>query len=397
MEDIFRNITVLSMEQATTLPFLTMRLAMEGMRVIRLEHPQRGDPNRFVGPKVFDDEEGMNAYFFPNNVGKRAITLNLGHAEGRAILHRLIAELPVDIFCTNQLARSYDKLGIDYPTLSAVKPDLIWLGITGFGPGSDEAAYDPVLQARSGLMGLTGEPDGPPMISGLPLVDIGTGDHGYSQIMKALFKRQMTGQGSRIDVSMFQSVVSWMVSPVMLSRSIGLKIGRRGNTHRFFAPASVFRAKDGYVYMAVGNDRQWADITRLPGFEGLAREEYRTNAGRIADVERLNAELEAVFATKTTEELTAAFRRISVPISRVNTVEDVVEDPYIKPYLITARDPRSGMEVHLPPPPSITPFLESVGFELSFPPRMGEHNAEVYGALGYSAEELAELRAKGVI
>lgn len=392
--DFFSRITVLSMEQATTLPFLTYLLAVEGMRVIRLEHPARGDPNRFVGPKVFADEEGMNAYFFPNNVGKQAITLNLQTDEGKKILHDLIARLPVDVFCNNQLPSSYAKLGIDYETLRSIKPNLIWLGITGFGPESDEAAYDPVLQARSGLMGLTGEADGSPMISGLPLADIGTGEHGYSQIMKALFKREVTGEGSRIDIAMFQSVVSWMVNPVMLTRSFGIEITRRGNTHRFFAPVSVFKTRDAYVYLAVGNDQQWEEITRLPGFEHLARPEYRTNAGRIADVERLNRELEQVLASRTVAELTEMFRAIGVPISKVNTVRDVIQDPYIQPKMITARDPRTGLEVHLPPPASVTDFLQAANFQMTFPPRLGEHNVEIFGALGYN---VVELRAKGII
>ncbi len=397
MDDLLTDLIVLSMEQATTLPFLTMRLAFEGMRVIRLEHPQRGDPNRWVGPVVLDGE-GMNAYFFPNNVGKQAITLNLQTDEGRAILHELITDLPVDIFCTNQLARSYKKLGIDYETLQAIKPDLIWLGITGFGPESDEPAYDPMLQARSGLMGLTGEADGPPMLSGLPLADIGSGEHGFGQIMKALYRRALTGQGSRIDISMFQSVVSWMVNPLMLATSLGIEIERHGNTHRFFAPASAFEAQDGYLYLAVGNDRQWQAITELPGFEGLAREEYRTNAGRIADVERLNEALAAIFRTRPADGLVAAFRSIGVPASRVNSVRDVVQDPYIRTRMVTARDPRSGLEIRLPPPPTITPFLEAAGFQMGFPPRLGEHNAEIYGGvLGYDARHLAGLKARGVV
>jgi len=339
----------------------------------------------------------MNAYFFPNNVGKQAITLNLQTDEGREILHRLIADLPVDIFCTNQLARSYEKLGIDYETLRAIKPDLIWLGITGFGPQSDEAAYDPMLQARSGLMGMTGEADGPPMLSGLPLADIGSGEHGFGQIMKALYRRALTGQGSRVDVSMFQSVVSWMVSPLMLATSLGVEIERQGNTHRFFAPASAFETQDGYVYLAVGNDRQWQAITALPGFEGLAREQYRTNAGRIADVERLNAALAAIFCMRLADELTAAFRSIGVPVSRVKGVRDVEQDPYLRANVVTARDPRSGLEVHLPPP-SVTPFLQAAGLRMSFPPRLGEHNAEIYGdVLGYDAAQLADLKAREVI
>ena len=192
--ELFSSLTVLSLEQATTLPFLTLRLAQEGMRVIRLESPPRGDPNRWVGSEVLPDpqgsgsEKGMNAYYLPNNLGKQAITLNLKTAEGQALLHRLVNELPVDIFATNQRPRSYTKLGIDYDTLAALRPDLIWVGITGFGPDHDEAAYDPILQARAGFMELTGEAERDPMVFGLPMVDLGAAEHAYGQVMKALFR-----------------------------------------------------------------------------------------------------------------------------------------------------------------------------------------------------------------
>lgn len=397
MDDLLTDLTVLSMEQATTLPFLTMRLVSEGMQVIRVEHPQRGDPNRFVGPVVLD-EEGMNAYYLANNAGKQAITLNLKSDEGRALLHRLVLELPVDVFCTNQLPRSYGPLGIDYPTLRAIKPDLIWVGITGFGPESNEAAYDPMLQARSGLMDITGNADGPPMLCGLPLVDIGAGEHSFGQIMKALYRRAMTGEGSRLDVSMFQSVTSWMVSPLMLSTSFGIEIQRNGNTHRFFAPASVFETCDGYVYLAVGNDRQWHAITQLPGFESLGRQQYITNAGRIADVEQLNESLAAIIVQCTTDELTQGLQSIGVPVSRVNTLLDVAHDPYLRDKMVVASDPRSGLEIRLPPPPAVSSFLESSDFRMRFPPRLGEHNDAIYGAvLGLDAAQLADLKAGGVI
>ena len=147
----------------------------------------------------------MQSYFLPNNCGKEAITLNLGDAEGRALLHQLITALPVDVFACNQRPRSYAKLGIDYETLARLRPDLIWVGISGFGPEHDEAAYDPVLQARSGFMELTGDPEGPPTVFGLPMVDLGAGEHGYGQVMKALYHRAITGRGTRLDVSMLRS------------------------------------------------------------------------------------------------------------------------------------------------------------------------------------------------
>ena len=394
---LFTDITVLSLEQATVLPYLTYRLAAEGMSVIRIEHPERPDPNRFVGRDVLG-EKGMNTYYFPNNVGKKAITLNMGEEEGQALLRELILKLDVDIFATNQLPRNYPKLGVDYERLKSIKENIIWMGVTGFGPESNEAAYDPVLQARAGFMELTGEAGGEPMVFGLPMADLGASEHGYGQIMKALYKRAATGEGSRIDISMLQSAVSWMVNPVLLTKSFGDKITRRGNTHEFFAPVSVYETQDGYVYIAIGNDRQWQTITEQAGFEGLHKQEYKTNAGRIADVKRLNEAIRQVTQTRTTAELVELFNRIGVPISTVCSIGEVVQDPHIKDKLITARDPRTGTQVFLPPPPVITPYLESVNMQLPFPPRWGEHNADIYGgALGCDAERLADLKARGII
>jgi formyl-CoA transferase len=385
------GITVLSLEQATVLPFLTYRLACDGARVIRVENAERPDPNRFVGRDVLGEAD-MRSYFLPNNCGKEAVTLNLAEIEGRAILTELIGALRVDVFATNQRPRSYARLGIDDDTLRAVKPDLIWLGITGFGPDHDEAAYDPVLQARAGFMELTGDSDGPPTAFGLPMADLGAAEHGYSEVMKALFRRAVTGAGARLDVSMLRSAVSWMASPLLLSASLGERITRKGNTHQFFAPVSVFATRDGYVYVAVGNDQQWAALTAIPAFAELAQPAYVVNAGRIAEAPRLHRELGERFARLTTADALALLQTAGVPISRVNTLADVVADPLVAGTLVRIRDPRTGLEVVLPAPPAGDPP------PLGFPPRLGEHNEKIYGGtLGYSAERLADFRRRRII
>src|SRR4030042_2471100 len=189
-----KNITCLSLEQATVLPYLTLRLAEEGANVIRMEHPIYGDPNRRVGDDVLK-EDRMFSYYLSINVGKKALTLDIGAPEGQEILRKLITKLKVDIFATNQLPRNYAKLGIEYEMLKKIKEDVIWLGMTGFGPQSNEAAYDPVLQASGGLRELTGEKGGTPQVMGIPLPDMGASEHGYGLLMKALFKRAVTGQG----------------------------------------------------------------------------------------------------------------------------------------------------------------------------------------------------------
>ena len=394
---IFKKITLLSLEQATVLPYLTLRLAEEGANVIRLEHPVYGDPNRRIGDDVLK-EDRMFSYYLSINAGKKALTLDLATPEGQKILKELILALKVDIFATNQLPRNYPKLGIEYEMLKAIKEDIIWLGMTGFGPQSNEAAYDPVLQARGGLMELTGEKGGTPQVMGIPLPDMGASEHGYGLLMKALYKRAVTGKGSRIDLSMFESTVSWLTQAITHTISFKKKVTRRGNTHEFFAPVSVYETKNGYAYVAVGNDRQWETMTKIPGFESLCRKEYERNAGRIGDVENLNRAINDITKRFATEELIAIFTKATIPISKVNGIEEVVEDPYVKPNLIRSKDPRTDMEIAIAPPPINTSYLQSVNRALGFPPRFGEHNEEIYvRLLGYSTAQLKEFKEKNII
>ncbi len=394
--DFFKDVKVLSLEQATVVPYLTYRLAMDGMEVIRLEHPVYGDPNRMIGSDVLN-EKRMNAYYLCINAGKKALTLNLADPRGRDLLYKLIQELEVDIFATNQLPRNYEKLGIDYDTLKSIKPDIIWLGVTGFGPDSNEGAYDPILQARSGLMELTGEAEGDPQVIGIPLPDMGTSEHAYGLVMKALFRREKSGQGSRIDLAMFESSVSWLTVPITMTASFGNRISRRGNTHEFFSPVSVFKSKDGYVYLAVGNDRQWKTMVSQEIFKSLDQPQYEKNKGRIADVENLNRSIDAITRDYSSAELIELFTAITVPISEIKPIEEVIKDPLTERRLLSAQDPVSGTRITLAPPPNMTPFLEANRQAMTFPPRFGEHNNALYGNIGCSEADLAELKEQGVI
>jgi formyl-CoA transferase len=350
-----------------------------------------------VGEKVLA-EERMNSYFLCINAGKKAITLDLGRKEGQGLFQSLLRKLKVDIFTTNQLPRNYSKLGIDYESIKAVVPDIIWLGVTGFGPASNEAAYDPILQARSGLMELTGEKGGAPQVLGIPLPDMGTSEHAYGLIMKALYVREKTGEGSAINLSMFQSSVSWLTVPITLSATFQKTITRRGNTHEFFCPVSVFRTKDGFLYLAVGNDRQWKSMVSLAPFSHLNKPQYEKNAGRIADVSTLNLQINEVTVAHTTDELIELFNSITLPVGRINPIREVIADPLVAGNLLASEDPKSGLRLTLAPPPYVTPFLEDSGLRLSFPPRFGEHNRDIYqGVMGYSEEDLRLLEEKKVI
>ncbi len=182
--------TVLSLEQALSLPSATLRFVQLGWRVIRIESTPSGDelpgdPNRYIGRNAVDDDR--RTYFVAPNVGKEAIALNLKDPRGREALARIVRALDVDVFCCNVLPSRYEALGIDYPTLAAVKPDLVWAGISALGPAyPDVPGYDPVLQAMAGLMEVTGDPDGPPTVTGVPLVDLKAGDEVYANVLLAL-------------------------------------------------------------------------------------------------------------------------------------------------------------------------------------------------------------------
>jgi crotonobetainyl-CoA:carnitine CoA-transferase CaiB-like acyl-CoA transferase len=393
-----RDIVILSLEQATVLPYLTYRLAHDGMRVIRLEHPVHADPNRKVGDPFLPGENDMRSYFVAINAGKEALTLNLKEPKGQELLRELLVKLDVDVFATNQLPKNYEPLGIAYDILKEVKPDLIWVGLTGFGPDSNEAAYDPILQARGGLMELTGEAGQSPQVVGIPLPDMGTSEHAYGLVMRALYERAVTGNGSRIDLAMIDSTVSWLAQPITMAKTFGKKMTRRGNTHEFFSPVSVYPTRDGYVYMAMGNDTQWQRLLKIKGFEGLEAEAYVSNAGRIANVAELNARIAALTRTWDTGELLAVLREGLIPVAKVQTVAEVCEDVAVRDKFLSSTDPVSGMSVTHAPPPYMTRYLKENGRTLSFPPRLGEHNRKIYGELlGMSNEDLDRLKTRGVI
>jgi formyl-CoA transferase len=386
MDDFMKDLTVLSVEQAVSLPYCTWRLAADGAEVIRVEAPW-GDPNRKVGDKVMDDD-GMHAYFLSINSGKKAITLNLRNPKGREILGELIRELDVDIFACNQIPSNYEKLGIDYERLRSIKEDIIWVGVSGFGPERSEPAYDPMIQAYSGIMDTNGEPGSFPLRFGVSIADLEAANQAYSEIMKALLIRERTGKGSRIDISMFDCCLSLLCLHLPMI-SIGIEVEKTGNAHPNFAPVGVYKTKDGYVSIAVGNEAQWEAMTNLPGFEHLKKEIYSNNNKRKANEELLNQDIQSTLEKLTTSETLSLFRQAKIPISEVYTLQRVLEDPYHTSRLWHTKDPKTGLELMLAPPP-----VWNKKRELSFPPRLGEHNEEIYGRLGYNVEE---LRREGVI
>ena len=246
-----------------------------------------------------------------------------------------------------------------------------------------------MIQAYSGIMDTNGEPNTPPLRFGVSIVDIEAGNQAYSEIMKALYLREKSGKGRRIDISMLDCAMSLLSLQVPLF-SLGANVPKTGNFHPNFTPVGVYKTKDGYISIAVGNEAQWKSMVEFPDFEVLDKPEYSTNNDRTAHSDQLNEDINSVLHNKHTSKILQMFKKAKIPVSEVRTIKDVFEDSYLNSKLLRTKDPKTNLEVTLAPPP-VKPIDKP---DLSFPPRFGEHNKEVYASLGYDE---AELKKKGVI
>ena len=392
--------TVLSLEQATALPYATQRFVQLGWRVIRIEatpspgEAQPGDPNRYVGKRAID--ESRHALFVAPNVEKEAIAVNLKSADGRALLLRLLDSLDADAFCCNTLPQRYVPLGIDYETLSAARPGLIWAAISAMGPDYPEVAgYDPVIQAMSGLMDLNGFADGPPTLIGVPLTDLKAGDELYSGVLLALLERAETGRGKRIDVSMLQAAVSWLVAvlPLLDMDAEPAELARNGNAHRRFVPTNVYPVRDGFLYIALGSNAQWQRLVEMPRYKALARPEWSTADGRYGGRQEIYRLLGAATATGTLAEISADFAAAKVPHTRINTLDASAKLEAVARRLNRTTLP-GGRSVRLPPS-----AVDLPGTPRAFapPPRYAEHTRAILGEVGIASSEIDQLFKEGVV
>jgi crotonobetainyl-CoA:carnitine CoA-transferase CaiB-like acyl-CoA transferase len=391
--------TVLSLEQALSLPYATLRFAQLGWRVIRIESTPSGaglpgDPNRYIGSRIADDDR--RSYFIAPNVGKEAIALNLKDARGQEVLKRLIRTLEVDVFCCNTVPSRYKALGIDYTTLAAVKPDLIWAGISAMGPQVPNApGYDPVIQAMAGYMEVTGDPKGPPMLTGIPVIDLKAGDEVYANVMLALLDRHESGRGRQIDVSMLQAAASWLITVLPLI-DFGCEpdeITRSGNEHRKFIPTNVYPATDGFIYMAIGSDVQWQRLTASAKFAGVANEVRKTNEGRHREREAIQRDMAAATSRYAMEELLADLRAATIPATRILDIRQVRELPQLREKLTRTMMPDAHV-VHMQP---MAVDLEDACTELAFPPGYGADTRDVLAEAGYAGADMDALADSGVI
>ena len=391
--------TILSLEQALSLPYATLRFAQLGWRVIRIESTPSGaglpgDPNRYIGARVADDDR--RSYFVGPNVGKEAIALNLKDVRGQEVLKRLIRTLDVDVFCCNTVPSRYNTLGIDYATLAAVKPDLIWAGISAMGPQVPNApGYDPVIQAMAGYMEVTGDPNGPPMLTGIPVIDLKAGDEVYANVMLALLDRNESGRGRQIHVSMLQAAASWLITvlPLIDFGCEPNEITRAGNEHRKFIPTNVYPAMDGFIFLAIGSDVQWRRLTAIAKFACVANEARNTNEGRQREREAIHRDMAAVTSKYPMQDILTDLRAATIPATRIFDIHQVRELPQVREKLTRTVMPDARV-IHMQP---MAVDVEDACTELAFPPRYGADTRQVLTEAGYLGADIDALADSGVI
>ena len=391
--------TVLSMEQALSMPYATLRFAQLGWRVIRVEATPSGqglpgDPNRYIGSRIADDDR--RSYFVAPNVGKEAIALNLKDARGHQLLQRLIRELDVDVFCCNTVPARYQSLGIDPATLRAVKPELIWAGISAMGPRYPEApGYDPVIQAMSGYMEVTGDPKGPPMLAGIPIIDLKAGDEVYAGVMQALLERYETGVGKEIHVSMLQAAASWLITvlPLIDYGCQPNEITRAGNEHRKFIPTNVYPTSDGFIFLAIGSDVQWRRFTAIPKFARVGNEVRQTNEGRHVQREAIHADIAQVSRHHLAAEILEDLRAATIPATRIHDIRQVRELEALSDRLTHTTLPE-GRKVSMQP---MAVDIDGAQGNLAFAPKYGQDTRSVLAEAGLVNDEVQALYSAGVV
>jgi len=359
-------------------PTIGQTLADLGADVIKVESPE-GDETRRWGPPFIETEgEQSAAYFHSCNRGKRSIVADFATERGREIVQRLAARS--DVLIENFKVGGLAKFGLDYEPLSLLNPRLIYCSVTGFGqtgPYAKRAGYDFLIQGMSGVMDITGEPDGPPEKAGIAIADLFTGLYGVIAIEAALIARDRTGRGQRLDLALFDSMSAMLANQAMNYLASGRSPKRMGNAHINLAPYQTLPVADGWLIVAVGNDGQFTRLCGVLGLENLAVDpRFATNPGRVTNRAEMGRELEAKTALWKRDELLAALEAVVVPAGPINTIADLFADPQFK-----AR----GMRIEPQGTPGIrSPIMMSESplvFERRSP-NLGEHQAEILREIG---------------
>ncbi len=374
------GVKVLDLSRVLAGPYATMTLADLGADVLKVEHPERGDDTRHWGPPFAGEgEDRQSAYFLAVNRNKRSTGVDLKSPDGLGRVKELAAN--ADVLIENWRRGALERLGLGYETLRETNPGLIYCSITGFGPGPDEDSpgYDFLVQARAGIMGITGFPDsegGSPTKVGVAIADIVCGLQASTAILAALHRRSETGEGARIEVPLFESTLSWLANRAQEYLLTGEDTGRLGNAHPTIVPYQSFSASDMDLAVAIGNNAQFAKLCEAVGRPDLAQDErYATNPDRVANRDTLVAELQGEFSKRKAEEWISTIREAGIPCGPVNTLSDVFSDEHVlgSGILQEVDHPAAGMLKMLASPVLVD------GERLPIrrpPPTLGQHTNE---------------------
>lgn len=380
-----KGVRVIELARILAGPWAGQLLADLGADVIKVENPEGGDDTRKWGPPFVKGAEGENlsaAYYHSCNRGKRSIAVDFSKPEGAAIVRELAAG--ADVLIENFKLGGLKKYGLDYDSLRAVNPRLVYCSITGFGqdgPYAPRAGYDFIVQGMSGLMSITGAAGGEPQKVGVAVTDLFTGLYSVIAIQAALRHAEQTGQGQWIDMALFDAQISVLANQNLNYLVSGIAPKQMGNAHPNIAPYEVLPVKDGHVIVAVGNDGQFQKLCRTLGLDALLPDpRFATNPARVENREALRAALTGALAGFEREKLLAALEEVGVPASPINTIADMFADPQV-----AARGMRVDLDdgrgnklpgVRAPIVMSETPLAYRRPS-----PRLGEHTGEILAEL----------------
>ncbi len=389
------GIRVLDLSRVLAGPYCTQYLGDLGADVVKVEPPGPGDETRGWGPPFVGDDEGESVYFMAANRSKRGITLDLTSEEGRQVARELA--LRADVLVDNYRPGTLARFGLDHATLSTDHPRLISLSISGFGQTGryrDRPGYDLIAQGMGGIMGVTGEPDGAPTKVGFPVADLNAGTWSIIAVLTALQARERTGVGQAMDVSLLEAQLAWHVYGTGMYAHTGNSPQRRGSQHEMIAPYQAYATADGWINVAVPNEKFWAAFCTVVGADLAEDPRFATNAGRVAHRSELNAVLEPVLAARTSAEWLADLEEAGVPCGNISTLAEIYSDPWVEEREQVVRLPHPVAGTYVGTAFPVKASHTSPRAEKA-PPTLGQHTGEVLAELGYDRDAVERLRSAG--